>query len=119
MPTYCYTNSLGDTIERFYRMSEELPAMIVSNEHGYDDMHYHRDYGAETKSLQTETAPGWPMAPCTSSGVMPEQAQELRDHFKKHGVPTEVTPHGDPIYRTPEHQKRALKCRGMHNKAAI
>lgn len=80
---------------------------------------YSRDYSAEAKAVQTESSPGWPMPPCGSSGVMPEQAQELRNHLSKSGVPTEVTPAGDPIYRSPLHQKRALACRGMHNKAAI
>lgn len=60
---------------------------------------------------------GWPMAPCFASGVRPEQAQELRDYLRDKGVPTEVTRGGDPIYTSPEHQRRALKARGMHNKA--
>ena len=47
-----------------------------------------------------------------------EQAQELRDLFKREGVPTEVTAAGDPIYTSPEHQRRALKVRGLRNRAA-
>jgi hypothetical protein len=109
-------------IERFFGMHDEKPESIQvrSRLNGESVLTiYTRDYGSERKSLQTETSVGWPMPPCNSSGVQPEQAQELRDHFKKHGVPTEVTKQGDPIYRTPTHQKRALACRGMHNKAAI
>jgi hypothetical protein len=99
-------------------MSEDRPDAIFEHRDGRM-VRFERDFSAERKSLQTETAPGWPMAPCVSSGVDPSQAQELRDFLKKSGVPTEVTSQGDPIYRTPTHQKRALAARGMHNKAAI
>ena len=122
MPTYCYSNSDGVTIERFFHMKEDLPKVVMDYTTARETQSsplFTRDYSKERKSLQTETSTGWPMEPCVSSGVDPSQAQELRDHLKKHGVPTEVTPQGDPIYRTPTHQKRALACRGMHNKAAI
>jgi hypothetical protein len=76
-----------------------------------------RDFQAENLPKRAGGS-GWPMAPCFASGVNPEQAQELRDHFKRHGCPTEVTNDGDPVYRSPGHQKRALACRNMHNKAA-
>ena len=63
----------------------------------------------------TPSPKGWPMEPCIASGVQPDQAQELRDLFKRKGVPTEVTSGGDPIYRSPEHRRRALKARGFRD----
>lgn len=122
MPTYCYTNeATGHTIERFFSMHEDKPAEIVLTDYDGDenpvDVVYRRNYAAETKALQTETNPGWPMAPCTASGVQPWQAQELRDHLKKSGVPTEVTSQGDPIYTSRSHRKAALKARNMHDRA--
>lgn len=60
---------------------------------------------------------GWPME-CVASGVHASQAGELREHFKRHGVPTDVTHDGNPIYRDANHRKRALKCRGFVDKAA-
>lgn len=63
------------------------------------------------------TSKCWPMPPCYASGVRPEQAQELRDLLKSKGVPTEVTSQGDPIYVSLEHRRRALKARGMVDRA--
>lgn len=60
---------------------------------------------------------GWPMT-CFASGVHAGDAQKLRDEFKRVGVPTEVTSDGDPVYTSPEHRRRALKARGMHDRAA-
>jgi len=60
---------------------------------------------------------GWPIE-CYASGVNANQAQELRDFFKTHGCPTEVTANGDPVYRDANHRKRALKLRGFCDKAS-
>lgn len=60
---------------------------------------------------------GWPIE-CVASGVHPSQAQELRDFLEKRGVPTEVTPDGNPVYRDAQHRKRALKARGLHDNAS-
>jgi len=103
-------------------MQEDHPDYVIEDIEILDVIQparFDRDFSAETKAIRTESCPGWPMSPCNSSGVQPEQAQELRDHFKRHGVPTEVTTQGDPVYRSPQHQKRALACRGMHNKASV
>jgi hypothetical protein len=56
---------------------------------------------------------------CVASGVAPSQAQELRDYYRRHGVPTEVTADGNPIYRNAAHRRKALKVRGMHDKASF
>jgi hypothetical protein len=60
----------------------------------------------------------WPMEPCVASGVNAAQAGELRKFLLDHGCPTEVTRDGDPIYRNPEHRKRALRLRHMHDRSA-
>ena len=60
---------------------------------------------------------GWPLA-CCSSGVHAEQAGELRQFLAERGCPTEVTPTGDPIYRSAAHQRQALRLRHMCNKAS-
>lgn len=61
---------------------------------------------------------GWPFA-CVASGVHPDQAQALREHLAKHGVPTEVTKGGDPIYTDAAHRRRALKARGFVDRASF
>jgi hypothetical protein len=82
----------------------------------------HPDDGAPAKRVwgaaSVPSPKGWPMQPCVASGVQPEQAQELRDLFKKAGVPTEITKEGDPIYTSPEHRRRALKVRGLYDRSS-
>lgn len=81
----------------------------------------HRDLAAELSSvtvaipIRHQSAKGWPMEPCVASGVHPSQAQELRDHFKKHNVNVDVNDEGDPIYESPGQKKKALACRGLHD----
>lgn len=74
-----------------------------------------RSYRAERVGVPSTK--GWPLV-CCASGVNASQAQELRDTFKRLGVPTEVTPGGDPVYTSAEHRRRALKARGLHDRAA-
>jgi len=100
-------------IDVFMAMHEDHPQTITLD----DGSMAERCLAAERKALQTETNPGWPMEPCTSSGVQPWQAQELRDYLNRKGVPTEVTPQGDPIYTSRTHRKAALKARNMHDRS--
>ena len=74
-----------------------------------------RSYRSEVKG--GKPTKGWPIT-CYASGVNADQAQDLRDEFKRVGVPTEVTRDGDPVYRDSGHRKRALKARGIHDRAA-
>ena len=110
MPIYCYENKGGDVIEKVYLVNQERPKGFMLN--GY---WYTRSFQAE--NVGTPSAVGWPIE-CLASGVHADQAGELREHFKKAGVPTEVSADGNPVYRNAKHQKKALKCRGMHNKAS-
>jgi len=112
--TYCYT-ALNETIERDYPMAT-VPWTFTK-----DGVVWTRDLAAEKVGYkeQKRSNARWPMEPCVGSGVNPEDAQRLRDHFEKCGVPTEVHPSGDPVYRTPKHRERALKCRNLHDKSSF
>lgn len=121
MPIYCFTTIYsGETIERLFPAGK-APPVVMDN-----GIHHVRDYQAEVAG-QTAIVKGssdkpkrtWPMRPCIASGVHADDAQELRDHLKKHGCPTEVTTDGNPIYTSAVHQGKALKCRGLHNKASF
>lgn len=63
------------------------------------------------------TSRGWPLE-CIASGVHADDAQKLRDEFNRLGVPTEVSQDGNPIYRSPEHRRRALKARGFVDRSS-
>ena len=107
MPTYCFSTPDGKVTERVFPMGEAPSSVWV------DGRMARRDYRAE--QVGVPSTDGWPMEPCLGSGVHPSQAQELRDHFKKHNCPTEVAPCGGPIYRDKEHRERALKVRHLHD----
>ena len=75
-----------------------------------------RDFQAEQVGRPSKT--GWPIE-CYASGVHPSQAGELRQHFKDAGVSCDVSSDGDPIYTSHEHRKRALKARGLFDRASF
>ena len=121
---FAYEDSLGRIhwLEQPFSAGPPPAQIEVPNEHGihFDGcarqiMKAQRSYRAEQTGGASPR--GWPMT-CYASGVHPDDAQALRDEFKRVGVPTEVTPGGDPIYVSPEHRRRALKARGMFDKAS-
>jgi len=110
MPQYCYRSKTNKVIEKTFSIKDSIPRMVT-----VDRTDYHRSFQDENASTQASS--GWPME-CCASGVHPDQAGELRREFDKQGVPTEVTEGGDPIYRNAKHRKRALTCRGLHDKSS-
>ena len=72
----------------------------------------------EAEAVGVPASKGWPLE-CYASGVAPDQAGELRDYLAKKGVPTEVSADGNPIYRDAAHRRKALKARGLHDKASF
>lgn len=121
MSTYCYTSESGVTIEEEYPRGEAPSRLVVYAREGSET--YYRDYRAEhaggmsfVKNSETPRR-GWPMT-CFASGVNAEQGPELRKHLKDHGCPTEVSKDGDPIYTSAAHRKKALKIRGLYDKAS-
>ena len=108
MPTYCYENRDGDVIERVYPVSRAPKGVKVGSDW----------YRRIVEPINVPSSAGWPMT-CYASGVHASDAQSLRDHFTKAGVPTEVTKEGDPVYKNAIHRKKALKCRGYVDKSSF
>jgi hypothetical protein len=61
---------------------------------------------------------GWPIE-CVASGVHADDAGKLKKHLADRGVPTHVTTDGNPVYRNASHRRKALKARGLMDKAAF
>jgi len=106
MPIFCYETEDGEVMECMFRVP---PKTILINGKIAKRSYKHEGPGVPATS-------GWPIT-CYASGVNAAQADELRDYLKKKGVPTEVTPDGDPVYTSHAHRKRALKARGMMDRA--
>jgi len=80
-----------------------------------DRVSFRRDYAAESVGVPPTT--GWPIE-CVGSGVHADQAGELRDHFRKSGVDVTVKDNGNPVYTNAAHRRKALKCRGIVDRAS-
>ena len=107
MPAYCYKTLTGRVIDRVFRVGKAPQRIRVDGQVAV------RSIVDEHKMFPSTR--GWPLV-CVASGVHPDQAGELRSYLRGHGVPTDVTPDGDPVYRNPAHRKKALKARGMHDR---
>ena len=108
MPIYCYGTETGAIIERKFEWGKAPPAILV------DGVEAKRNYRAELVGIPS--ASGWPII-CYASGVNARDAGALREYLAQKGVPTEVTPDGDPVYTDPVHRRKALKARGLIDKA--
>lgn len=121
MPLYSYTEMnadgeidvFGNTITKYFRMSEELPREIV-----HEGIHYLRDVGADHCGRRP-TASQWPVY-SQSLGVQPFNAKKFEEHSIKAGVPTEfkvvdATGIAKPVFTSQEHQNKYCKMRGWRN----
>ena len=111
MPTYCYETPEGEVVERQFPVCAKRPPWIIVG-----GKKARRCYHAERKSVPPTK--GWPLT-CYASGVHPSQAGQLREYLERAGVPTEVTPGGDPVYRDAAHRRKALKARGFVDKSSF
>jgi len=108
MAIYCYTTEDGHTHERHFKLGTAPPHIITLA-------------GKAKRDLQAENVgipgKGWPLT-CCASGVNAADAGKLRKCLADAGVPTEVTPDGDPVYLSAVHRRKALKARGLFDKAS-
>jgi len=121
MPVYVFSTDDGEVVERMFPMGGCPRYVRINGKVAKRDRSRERMF-CFVKGSKTPVKRGygtWPMEPCTASGVQPWQAQELRDFHKKHGLNIEVTKDGDPIYTSAKQRKKALKARGMFDKASF
>lgn len=109
---YAYMNAAGVVIWRDLPLSKRRPPVEVLHEGDT----FRRSFQAERAGVPATK--GWPIE-CYASGVNANQAQDLRDEFKRMGVSVEVTNDGDPIYTDPAHRRKALAARGFHDRKAF
>lgn len=103
MPRYCYKSENGNTHEWVCPMGKAPPTIMTP------DGLAKRDLAAE--HIAVPSSKGWPIK-CVASGVNAADGDKLSKYLADKGVPTEVRD-GDPIYRDPQHRKKALKARGL------
>jgi len=110
MPTYCFRNEkTGQVIERVFDMAG-VPQIIKEGGKVFE-----RDFQSE--HVGAPPTKGWPIE-CIASGVHPNQADELRSHFRKNGLNIPVTRDGNPVYADANQRRKGLKCRNLMDKAS-
>ncbi len=108
MPTYCYTNEDGETIERRMSMKKVRKSIRVKG------VKFTRDIAAENAGY-TDTPGAWPMK-SDAAGVHPSQIGEAREHAAKVGVPTDFTPDGRAIFTSRLHRKSYCEAHGLYDR---
>lgn len=113
MPRYSFVTEDGEQVEHICSWQERPETITL------DDGRVAKfDFAAQIRSQMRPATKGWPMT-CYASGVHASQAEDLRQYFRQHGCPTEVTNSGDVVYTSAAHRKRALKCRGMRDRSSF
>lgn len=111
MPIYTFKCSCGVRKEVNRPMSEsDLPVLC-----DIDGFVMFRDFKADFG--RQHFAYIWPMV-SYAAGVSPEQVPEMQKIDKENGVPTEYTPEGDPVFRSPQHRKKYCEAHGLYDRNA-
>lgn len=74
-----------------------------------------RDYRTEHGGKRRNVT--WPMA-SVAAGVSADEVPEFIEHDRQHGVPTDYTSDGDPIFTGPQHRKRYCELHGLYDRNA-
>lgn len=59
----------------------------------------------------------WPMT-SYAAGVHHKQIPEMRKFDKEHGVPTDYSEDGDPVFRGPKHRRKYCEAHGLFDRNA-
>lgn len=112
MPSFCYTNRQGDTIERVFRMGRARKSVVV------DGVRYQRNIPAEWGTRRGSGTP-WPMK-SDALGVLHNQVDEASEHLLSVGVPTSFTDDGTGrcIVESRQHRNQIMAALGMHDRDA-
>ena len=118
MAIYIFSTDDGEVVERAFPMGTCPASVTVGGRlaHRNRSLEYPHTFVKGTKTPVKRGNGIWPMNGCVASGVQPDQAQELRDFYKKHGMNVEVNKDRDPIYTSAKQRHKALKIRGIHDK---
>ena len=59
----------------------------------------------------------WPME-SYAAGVHPKQIPDMVKFDKEHGVPTDYSEDGDPVFRGPKHRRKYCEAHGLFDRNA-
>ena len=109
MPTYCFTNGDGETIERSFPM-DRIPRRIHIGK-----VVYQRDLRKEHSHMRSGKA--WPQTSC-ALGVDRSQVKDAEKTLFEAGVPTQFDARGDAILTSRTHRNKVMNAMGMGDRDA-
>ena len=111
-PTFCFTTREGETFERIYSMTDDIPHSISLGNGRYA----FRDLSAEHPGPRGKRVRGVKIFPRKSLalGVNPSQRQEAYEASVQAGVPTTFDKWGDAEIRSAKHEKDYGRTRGIY-----
>lgn len=112
MPVYCFTCSqCGDCSEEHRPMRDSQNPKTCRCGQGMN-----RDLAAEHRGVRHH--PGnWPME-SDAAGGHPDDVPQKRKIDALHGVPTEYSPDGNPIFTGPQHRRAYCRVHGLYDRNA-
>ena len=111
MPVYSFKCSCRHKQTVVRPMSESnLPVLCE-----IDGFVMRRDFQADFGKQRI--ADTWPLI-STAAGVSPDEVPEMMEFDKAHGVPTQYTPDGDPIFTSKGHRKKYCSAHGLYDRSA-
>jgi hypothetical protein len=112
--TYCYsTRDRKYTVEANFAMG--AAPRRIRRKVGGKVRSLLRDMSAEARGSTPRSCGNWPLV-AEFAGVHPSQVARLREHEAKHGVTTEYTKGGDPIWTGPEHRRKYCEVHGLYDR---
>ena len=109
MATYCYTNTDGETIDKFYPMGK-APAKVKVKGRTYT-----RDIVAEHAGCPNTGAANWPMY-SDFAGCHPDQIPEAQAVLRKAGTRADYLPDGRIKFESARHRATCLKALGYYDR---
>lgn len=111
MPVYCFKcPKCKSKKEAFREMSQSDKSMVCDCK-----AKMNRDHFAE-KGPQ-RYGDNWPMV-SYAAGVSPDEVPAMMEVDRKHGVETNYTSDGDPIFTSPKHRKKYCEAHGLYDRNA-
>lgn len=117
MPVYVYsTEDRSVSVERVYPIKPGPPETIRAKVNGRTRTLYHDIAGDQSTSRMREaTAYARPLVGF-AAGVHPSQVPAMMERDKKHGIPTQYTKDGCPLFTSAQHRKRYCEAHGLYDR---
>ncbi len=117
MPIYSFRDTETDEkveLHLSFSQYDELRATMRDGVLDYEGRTLRRDIPSDIGGRRN-FGDIWPLT-SDAAGIHPEDIPKFRDLDRQHGVPTEYTRDGSPIFTSKSHRDRYLRLHKLHDK---